>query len=69
MRVLMILILLASVGCTWKTNCVTETSKIVKVGGCDKYGECGVLLEDGRKWRRGYPVIGEVVSWKKCDGE
>lgn len=37
--------------------------KITRIGGCDKYGSCGVMLEDGT-FLKNYPmpVIGMKVS-------
>ena len=66
MRLILILSLVALSGCESK-NCANKTSKIVSVGGCDKYGDCGVLLENGRKSRIGYPVVGEEVTYRKCE--
>lgn len=31
---------------------------IIEVGGCDRYGDCGVRLSDGRSATSRYPVVG-----------
>lgn len=32
--------------------------RIIDVGGCDRYGICGVILENGTKTTSSYPVVG-----------
>lgn len=46
----------------WATKPPTCASgaKVVSVGGCDRNGFCGVLMDDGRKGTMTYPVIGQV---------
>jgi len=34
----------------------------VSVGGCDRGGFCGVLLDNGNKSKAYMPVVGELVS-------
>lgn len=41
-------------------NC--ETLVVLKVGGCDKYGECGVILSNQEKTRVRYPVEGQTFD-------
>lgn len=57
-------------GCTdikLKKSCSdVKTSKIVSVGGCDWFGTCGVLLENGSKRVIKYPVLGEPEYEESC---
>ncbi len=39
-------------------------SPVKTIGGCDKYGYCGVTLEDGTYSFAKYPVVG--ASPKNC---
>jgi hypothetical protein len=45
-------------GCSFKTDCYGP--KIAEVGGCSKYGECKVRLEDGTVRNAYMPIRGEV---------
>jgi hypothetical protein len=42
-------------------------SKVVTIGGCDKYGECGVTTESGASVVARYPTVGQnvCVKWEK----
>lgn len=41
-----------------------ESTTVVKVGGCDKWGECGVIYANGTVSTEYYPVEGETVCVK-----
>lgn len=55
MRLLLSLLLL--VGCS-VPEVVKVCRKIKAVGGCDRKGECGVLLEDDSLSTMYFPVVG-----------
>lgn len=38
------------------------SAKVVSVGGCDSTGECGVIIEGGRRARCRYPVTGATAQ-------
>ena len=42
-------------------QCMT-TRVIKQVGGCSRYGMCGVLLDNGDTGKEYYPVIGQRVQ-------
>ena len=43
-------------------------SKVVTIGGCDKYGACGVQTESGTFTTTKMPVVGQSVCVKR-EGE
>lgn len=47
-----------------RANCSDSDRIILSVGGCDKYGYCGVLYSDGTAGNARYPVAG--TSGPKC---
>lgn len=63
MKLLFILLFLVSC----RSECV-KTAKIIKVGGCDKNGICGVAYSDGSSGREYFPVEGQTFclerQWK-----
>lgn len=62
------LFLIILVSC--KNYCPLPASKIVSVGGCDRYGSCGVMLENGNVAEVNKPVVGaKFVKYIKCDKE
>ncbi len=46
-------------------KCKINYAKIVSVGGCDRYGDCGVMLDNGISTKEHYPVIGERIKYCK----
>lgn len=47
--------------------CTPEVSKVKTVGGCDRYGYCSVMLENGEvKKDLHLPVVGEEISIRNC---
>ena len=59
------MVALASGCCT--SNCDNHTSPVKTVGGCDKYGDCGVLLEDGTYLvDASQPVVGTKPHGPYC---
>lgn len=62
-----IIYLFASVEMTGEgeSDLCVESSKIVSIGGCDRYAYCGVKLENGNETRKEYPVIGEYMCVKQ----
>lgn len=64
MKYILILFLIASC----EDRCAQPISEIVSVGGCDRYGRCGVMLKNGHKTASYYPVIGQELSEQgKCE--
>lgn len=65
-----ILLFLAIAGVTWLiwedsrydvvTTCTSQCT-ITSVGGCDKYGECGVSCTQGGFPRAHFPVVGQTI--------
>lgn len=41
-----------------------EKSKVASVGGCDKYGDCGVALENGSGTTHYFPYVGKEICVK-----
>jgi hypothetical protein len=37
-------------------------SKVVEIGGCNRYGDCSAMLENGKVVYRNLPVKGESVK-------
>lgn len=69
-----ILLFLLIGGCTvaavrYAPESVQVCSKIVEVGGCDHYGQCGVVLENGRIGSDYFPVKGKTSCYMKLVGE
>jgi hypothetical protein len=67
------LITLGFLGAVTLTGCAIPdnrppcpTSRIKSVGGCDKYGTCGVMLEDGTEYMGSFPVVGGKVYLNGC---
>lgn len=44
------------------TTEVCRVSKIVSIGGCDEYGNCSALLDDGVVITRNKPVPGAIYD-------
>jgi hypothetical protein len=44
-------------------ECV-ETKRVKMVGGCDRWGECGVMYEDGSFGSTKIPTVGQSVCTK-----
>lgn len=59
MKYLVLLCLLMS--CNFYEQKVCKEKVILEVGGCDKYGDCGVIYLDGKKGLESFPVKGEKV--------
>lgn len=58
--ILLTLMLSACCGSTEEKCRVTD--KIVSVGGCNKYGNCGAMTEHGYKTIEHMPVVGEEIT-------
>jgi hypothetical protein len=54
---------LVSGGCS---PCRYASKKVVKVGGCDRFGECGVRYNDGSSGSCYYPVEGSTCEVRIC---
>lgn len=64
MRILLIVMAILISGCCETKEQKKEAGKCGKVehvGGCDKYGECGVTLDDGRHATSYFPSKGMEV--------
>ena len=48
-----------------RLNGLCVESTVVSVGGCDKYGECGVMFANGAKGVIYYPVVGQKLNVKE----
>lgn len=63
-----ILVLFFGAGCVlliWKAPVFKKVcSKVIAVGGCDKFGECGARFESGHVARAYYPVVGAESCFK-----
>lgn len=46
-----------------------EYHKIVEIGGCERYGLCGVKLDDGSKAYENLPIIGQEICTKRIRQE
>lgn len=57
MKYLILMLLL--IGCSKKCDVIT---KVIDIGGCDRDGLCGVVLENGKRGRLSYPTIGQIVE-------
>jgi hypothetical protein len=58
MKYLFLIMALSLLGCSEpKRECI-ESKMVLNVGGCDKYGQCGVLFEDETGGVIEYPVVG-----------
>lgn len=44
---------------------IEKCSKVKTVGGCDRLGQCGVILENGREQISYYPVVGKTICYHK----
>lgn len=53
--------------CAYNTIDCSSYKTILKVGGCDRYGYCGVLFDDGSYGQQSHAVEGRTV-WisKRC---
>lgn len=56
--------LLAITLAIFTTKACTNEQKITAIGGCDRYGECGVELANGSYWRATQPIVGQAVCIK-----
>jgi hypothetical protein len=65
---LIIFTLLFLASCNNNENvCDKMSSPVKSIGGCDKYGDCGVLLEDGTALRDvRQPIIGVRPRGSYC---
>lgn len=62
--ILFMCLFLSGCGCKWKTiPNVTVTS----VGGCNKYGECGVTYSDGTTGFQSLPSVGTTKEVWVCE--
>jgi len=43
-----------------------ETLTVLQVGGCDKLGDCGVMMSDGSVSKASYPVAGQQIQVNVC---
>lgn len=59
MKIIIVLITLLLVTSCTKKECIGAT--IETVGGCDKYGYCGVKYTDNTYGTQYFPVIGKTV--------
>jgi len=59
-------VLLGSIAAYYKLDheCV-DASRVGAIGGCDTFGNCGVISEDGRKSTKNKPVVGEEICFKE----
>jgi hypothetical protein len=39
-------------------------SPVARIGGCNKWGRCGVLLANGTKRDELRPVVGEMICYR-----
>ena len=46
--------------------CDGTLKKVIKVGGCDRVGYCGVIFENGESGRARYPVEGAYTKEVLC---
>lgn len=46
-----------------------QCSKVISVGGCEKHGHCGVMLENGNRTQLKLPVPGQEHCWHYGEGE
>lgn len=65
---LIIFTLLFLVSCDrYENPCSKMTSRVKTIGGCDKYGDCGVMLEDGTVLKDvRQPVVGARPRGNYC---
>ena len=47
--------------CSCENYCPLPVSKVVSIGGCDRDGECGVMLENGYHSQVYKPAIGQQI--------
>lgn len=51
-----------------RNQCDNLTSKIKTIGGCDRHGRCGVMLEDGTQLVYAkHPVVGGAARGHSCE--
>lgn len=62
-----VLLVILLVGCS-ETQPVCYQAKVVKVGGCDRYGTCSVEIEGGKITVTYFPVEGYDSEVCTCNG-
>lgn len=46
-------------------NAPRLTGTVASIGGCDRYGRCGALLESGESCVISYPVVGQRAECRR----
>ena len=46
-------------------NAPRVTGTVASIGGCDRYGRCGVLLDNGHKCTLHHPVVGQMAGCRR----
>lgn len=57
----LLLLLTLAAGCTPLPTC-SKAKTVAKLGGCDKYGGCGVMFTDGTVGNVNHPVEGATYN-------
>lgn len=59
LKVMVLFFILLLTSCSCRNH---ETKLVTLVGGCDKWGECGVMTSDGKTGHADYPVAGALTD-------
>lgn len=65
MKYLYIILILSLTSCKIR-NCKEVYTEVLEVGGCDRFGSCGVMTIYG-KANIYNPVKGEIIEFIKCE--
>jgi len=66
MELILFLSVLVNVYQYKESSCIVQKALVEKIGVCDSFGNCSVLLDNGDVEIEKMPIVGQFKTYEKC---